>query len=148
MRRTPTTWKRALLRLAVFVVAVLPAVLAWVAAAAVEPGFLVQAGAALVVYAGVAFGLLAALEREARTPLRTLARWTAAASLLYAVAAHLAVGRPPERALQDLAPLPGVEAWVLDGEPPGCGGGGRAPGPSSHRLAPRRSRAPRPPDAS
>lgn len=109
---------RALGRVTVLLLALVPALAGWVAIAAVDPGFVAQAAVALAAFCSAAWLFLGWLERRRPDPLSGRARlvWIGGGAIAYAATAQVAVGRPPTRALDVLVPPRGIEyAQLADG---------------------------------
>lgn len=106
--------RRNMLRVLALLVSVVPAVLAWMAVAAADPGFVVQAVVALAVFVLAAYGLLGVAGRGDPGGGDRRWLWIGVGALVYAGVAHLVVGSAPERVLAELEPLAGVETWTLD----------------------------------
>ena len=103
--------KTVLLRLLALIGALAAAVAVFVTAARLELGFWPLALLALVAFAGAGFGLLRATGGDRAEALR----WLLGASLAYAIAAQLLVGRRPARTLVEPTPSTETKYWSLPG---------------------------------
>jgi proline iminopeptidase len=102
-----------LLRLLALAAALAAATATFVVAATPQFGFPAQALAALAMFVAVGLSLLQLVERRRPAAARRRLAWLGVAATLYVTVAHLLVGRPPARTLDEPAPPDDLTVWTL-----------------------------------